>query len=229
MTEYVTMEQVAQMLQMQRPASRSLASEIGAMVRDVVGQAGVDGHISLGDVLRSLGVTGFYTAVVPIGTTGIGLSLNVFFPDVPIWDFTQLGLGFGAVIGSWLGGKRLADDYRYTPPSDQLPAPPSDGPDIFGLKIAISIGNRTIFRELLPTIKRGVIRKMVQDTAQLYFASGTHDGKKKNFSKRELGKPWGDRLGEAQVVLKECGYIEEIKNRTHLFTTAGRDWLADYY
>jgi len=230
-TNYITYEQAMTLIGgAQRPASRSLASEIGAMIRDVVGQTGVDGHISLGDVLRAFGVTGFYTIVVPTGMTGVGLIINVFWPDAPLWDFTQLGLGLGAVVGSWLGGKRLADDYRFVPPVESVPQAPSNS-DEYGLKIAVAHGTKIIFPILLPAVKRVLIRQMVKDTAHMYFDCSTPDNKgaDKNFSKRALGKPWGDHLSDTQQILKECGHLVEAKNRTHLFTREGRDWLADYY
>jgi len=214
---YITYEQAAALISQSRP-THGLLGDLGAMVRDIVGQTGVDGHITLGDVVKAFGVTGFFVIVTPVGTTGLGLCLNVPFPNVPVFDFVQIGTGLGAMIGALLGGIRLAQDYWYVPASDS-PAPEQKEPEPKGLRIFVRRG----YSVLLPDVKRVVIEDMVEATARLYFSGGS-----KNFSKACLGKPWGKHLNTAKKTLVKIDYVRPVKNNTYVFTNAARQWLADY-
>lgn len=220
MTEqrYMTYEQTMALISQTRP-SHGLLADFGAIARDVIGQTGVDGHITLGDVVKAFGVTGFFTIVTPVGTTGLGLCLNVLSPSVPVFDFMQLGAGLGAMIGAVLGGVRLAKDYCYVP-TDDNPAPEQKGPEPKGLRIFVRRG----YSVLLPDVKRAIIEDMVEATARLYFSGGS-----KNFSKVHLGKPWGKHLNDAKKTLVKINYVRPVQNNTYVFTNAARQWLADYY
>lgn len=82
-------------------------------------------------------------------------------------------------------------------------------------------------RLLLPDLPRYQVLQMARRMAVRFLAGRLPDNVRRNVSKRNLGLPFGDYLGDVQATLLELGLAKLGGNNTHELTDLGADWLAE--
>lgn len=243
MSKFVTYEQVTELLDsrfalLQEQASKparphAVTGLLSAVV--ATSSAKLDGQVTLADVFVSCSIAvgsstiGFVAAAGSI-LTGWGAATDV-------WGYFTLagcGLGFArlgidalAIPILWSDFVRQVIDYRER---QNAPVLDEQETDIeYGLRIVCKDGNKITFLSLLPDVKRPLIERMVRDSARLYWnVEGKKVKEERALSKRKIGAPFGDRLGEVKAILEKVGYITPAPNNTHQFTRRGRNWLIDH-
>jgi len=238
MTKFVTYDQLSQLLderlaplheQAQRPARpHAITGLLSAVV--ATSSAKLDGQVTLADVFTSFSIAVGSSA---IGFVAAGGSILAQWGDPRVlWGtFTLAGCGLGIVrLGIdalalpilWSDFWDKTFDYLEKRNESETPTE-SIGDGEYGKAITYPKANGWDIVTLLPDVKTALIYEMIRETARLYFTTHSKDGKDKAFSKRKLGKPFGERIGQAQTILKQAGYIKDAANNTYLFTMRGRD------
>ncbi|MCP4540634.1 MAG: hypothetical protein GY832_26145 [Chloroflexi bacterium] len=229
---FATYEQVAELrADIAQLKTVAAGNQRSTFLSALLAQSGVDGTITPGDIFTGLGFTGLFTGL----GGGCGAALGIFASTVfhqsseAAAGLIPLGAASGFLVGAVVVGWKLYKDYTFVAgpemPAQEVISASECGKPISYPKKAGGFG----FITLLPDVKISLIDKMIQETARLYFSNRSKDAKDKAFSKRKLGRPFGERVGQAQKILEQAGLIEDTANNTYLFTHRGRDWLAEYY
>lgn len=184
---------------------------------------------SWADALGDLGQNGAAFAVLVGGGGSVGAGMDKIFTTGAM----DYGIGVGLIIGGLAVSIRvvlldLGLQELFSIKKDSVEDEPELTPVVVkpsrekGFRIDLPNG----YIILLENVPTSIIRSMVQKTARAYYSYG---GSESNFSKAQLGKPWGEHLSRVKEQLKTIEYLEDAPNSTMKFTKSGANWLLQIF
>lgn len=227
MTKFVTYDQLAELTEAIGRIERAQATQRKpSALQALIAQSGVDGRITLGDL-----VTGAFAIVlVTLSGLAVGSGADIVFSllSKPL-PGPQLGTAAGMIIGGFAVGRRTVRDI-WTMPEPELIEQAEPLP-AFGLKVDVMSrtgpSSGTLLRGLLmPEVPRERAAEMAREAARLMFGS-----KRLMFSKRGGGKPFGDFLPQVQEEMLRLGLLKAAgsgKNAGYALTPSGWEWLGRF-
>lgn len=228
MSKFATYEQVAEIAARLERIERAATAKPSTTLAQIVAQSGIDGRITLGDILTGSAAIGLVTfAGLAIGT-GAGIISHV--ANYPV-DGPQIGAALGMVVGGVAVGRRTLLDVweQYTPDSLPVAADVSQ-PDRFGVDVEVirrtgANSSQVLRGAILPEMDTRLVVDMLRKVAQAHFYD------RKPFSKRGAGSHLGDNYAAVIEELLRLGLLTpagKSKNAGYKLTHEGREWLAGY-